>query len=108
MRFGETLPGSVIRPLAQLGVLEPFRASGHEAAPGITSIWGSGDPYESSSIWDPYGPGWHVDRVKFDVMLGDAARRSGAATYYGARVQSCKLDFSSQWQVRTCVDQRTF
>ena len=108
MRFGETLPGRVIRPLSQLGVWEPFRDSCPEAAPVISFIWGSEDPYESSSIWDPYGSGWHVDRIKFDCMLGEAAKQSGAAIYYGARVQSCKLDASSRWTVRTRARERWF
>lgn len=99
MRFGETLAGSVIRPLSQLGVWELFLTSRHQPAPAINSVWGSEDIQENSSIWDPYGPGWHIDRIQFDLMLSQAARQSGAAIHYGARVHSCTLDSRTRWHV---------
>jgi 2-polyprenyl-6-methoxyphenol hydroxylase-like FAD-dependent oxidoreductase len=40
-RYGETLPGAVVRPLSRLGVWESFCSLGHEPAPTITSLWGS-------------------------------------------------------------------
>lgn len=77
-RIGETLPPSVIRPLVALGVWDRFLAAGHLVSPGTVASWGAGRPRENDFIVDPYGPGWHVDRDRFDWMLLDAARATGA------------------------------
>jgi flavin-dependent dehydrogenase len=85
---GETVSPSIMRPLSRLGVWQTFIAAGHAVAPGTVAIWGDPRPYENDFIYDPYGPGWHLDRVRFDTMLLDAARRAGA-DIYDAPIVSC-------------------
>ena len=77
-RIGETVPAVVVRPLAALGVWDAFRAAGHGPAPGTVSCWGSDRIHEWDAIRDPHGPGWHLDRDRFDAQLLAAARAAGA------------------------------
>jgi flavin-dependent dehydrogenase len=90
-RIGETLPPSVVGPLARLGVWEPFRAEGHVAVPGTVVCWGDEEPYENDYIFSPYGNGWHLDRGRFNAMLLRAAADAGAVVLEllrGDRVES--------------------
>jgi hypothetical protein len=37
------------------------------------SAWDSGEPAWFDPLRDPHGPGWHLDRPRFDQMLRGAA-----------------------------------
>ena len=78
VRIGETVPPTIMQPLIGLGVHDEFLAGGHIAAPGTVVCWGDAEPYETDSITNPYGHGWHLDRARFDAMLLTAAVRAGA------------------------------
>lgn len=85
-RSVDLLPPGARPILEELGVWERFRADGHVASPGILSAWGQEQPVSQDFIWSPYGPGWHVDRRRFDAMLVHAAQRQGAAAHQSTRV----------------------
>lgn len=89
-RIGETVPPTIMRSLAQLGVWADFLADDHLAAPGTLVCWGDDKPYENDFIFHPYGHGWHLDRARFDAMLIGAARAAGAQVreiFRGGRVE---------------------
>jgi flavin-dependent dehydrogenase len=77
-QIGETLPPTIMPALAELGLWENFLAAGHAKAPGTVVIWGDDQPFENDFLFDPYGPGWHLDRLAFDGMLLEAAQAAGA------------------------------
>ena len=97
-RIGETVPPEVTRVLAQLGLCERFRTHGHIAAPGIVAMWGDERPHENDFLFNAYGPGWHLDRARFDDMLREAARHAGADVCDSA-VVSCSRG-SQGWSVQ--------
>lgn len=77
-KIGETLPGET-RPMLKTyqldGVIDQvdkLKSSGNR------SFWGSARPIERSSILNPYGGGWHVDRLAFDAALLREALKAGA------------------------------
>jgi flavin-dependent dehydrogenase len=76
--IGETVPPEILRPLTQLGLWETFLAAGHAATPGTMVIWGDEQPFENDFLFNPYGPGWHLDRPTFDAMFLEAAQEAGA------------------------------
>jgi flavin-dependent dehydrogenase len=84
-RVGETLPPESRISLNALGVWEQFLADGHLQSPGIASAWGGSDLYDNDFIVNPYGPGWHLDRRRFDIMLAHAAMAAGVEVLRGAR-----------------------
>jgi flavin-dependent dehydrogenase len=77
-RDGETLPPEINPVLRELKVLDAFYETAALESPGIVSSWGGPEPYEQDFLRNPHGPGWHVDRSRFDAMLCREAARAGA------------------------------
>jgi len=103
-RIGETLPPEVRGPLTELGVWDCFLASGHLESPGIAAAWGRPELYENDFIVNPHGPGWHVDRSRFDAMLARAAADAGAEVLTDARLGACVPGGSAGWCVEAVVN----
>jgi 2-polyprenyl-6-methoxyphenol hydroxylase-like FAD-dependent oxidoreductase len=78
VRVGENLPAAAGRILADLGVMAAFQAQGHAPCHGQLSRWGGERLVERDALRDPYGPGWHLDRARFDTLLREAAVAHGA------------------------------
>ncbi|MCO7610670.1 NAD(P)/FAD-dependent oxidoreductase [Pseudomonas chlororaphis] len=102
-RIGESLPGAAAVLLRRQGLLERFLADGHALRGASVSVWESPQPVWFDALRDPNGPGWHLDRVRFDAMLRNAAGAAGTvfSTVAGG-VQV--LRECGQWHVR---DERT-
>ncbi len=98
-RIGETLPPAARLSLAGLAVWEQFLAAGHRPSPGVLSVWGEDELYETHFLFNPYGQGWHLDRQRFDMMLAQAAQQAGARLCCGAQVGSCLPLAAAGWQV---------
>jgi flavin-dependent dehydrogenase len=96
---GETVSPTIIRPLSRLGLWENFAAANHASAPGTVVIWGDERPYENDFILNPYGPGWHLDRARFDTMLIKGASAAGTDIYDGPAVD-CMRATARAWIVR--------
>lgn len=77
-KIGEALPGAALRLLRALGLPVPDRDGPHTPIGGNFSSWGSGDLVATDFVRDPAGPGWRLDRLRFDADLRAAAIRSGA------------------------------
>lgn len=77
-RIGESLPGAAAVLLRRLGLFERFIADGHAERGASVSTWDSDTPVWFDPLRDPNGPGWHLDRLRFDAMLRTAAEEGGA------------------------------
>jgi flavin-dependent dehydrogenase len=77
-RLGESLIGAARPLLRDVGLLEEFEAAGHRPSLGQASSWGSGELVRRDSFLDPRGPGWRIDRVRFETMLREGAVERGA------------------------------
>ncbi|HEX8093701.1 NAD(P)/FAD-dependent oxidoreductase [Jatrophihabitans sp.] len=86
----ESLPPAGRRLLVDLGCWQSFVDSKPTPSRGVRSVWGSSHPVERSSIRDPDGPGWHLDRAVFDAFLQAQAIRAGAELRHG-RLRSVRL-----------------
>jgi flavin-dependent dehydrogenase len=98
-RIGETLPPSVQPLLVSLGVWDRFLEEKHSASFGIRSAWGRDKPTENDFIFNPYGVGWHIDRLRFDAMLAQCADEAGATVYRNARLVSLNKIDPEKWKV---------
>ncbi len=77
-KIGEFLPPAARPLLNDLGLLDGFLAAGHPSSTGTYAAWGSAALHGRSHLFDPYGHGWHLDRLRFDAFLRDAAVAAGA------------------------------
>jgi flavin-dependent dehydrogenase len=99
-RIGESLPAAARRLLRDMGLLESFLAEGHAPCYGNRSVWGDARPQETDSLRDPDGPGWHLDRVRFERWLREAAVARGAEIIAPATVERIERD-GDGWLVET-------
>jgi flavin-dependent dehydrogenase len=75
--FGETVHPNIKYPLEYLGLWEDFLNDKHLESPGNLSIWGDGLVRENNFIFHPNSHGWHLDRLKFNLMLVNAVQKAG-------------------------------
>ncbi len=80
-RIGESLPGAARVLLEGIGVFDRFLADAHVERGATVSQWAShsddDEPVWFDHLRDPNGPGWHLDRTRFDASLRDAAVAAG-------------------------------
>ncbi len=88
-KVGECLPPTVNPLLAHLGLLDALHQDGHLRSHGNRSVWGSPQPIDHDFLSGLDGPGWHLDRSRFEGFLATAARAAGAHWRYGCRLQRC-------------------
>jgi flavin-dependent dehydrogenase len=99
-RIGESLPAAARRLFRDMGLLESFLAEGHAPCYGNRSVWGDARPQETDSLRDPDGPGWHLDRVRFERWLREVASSRGAEIIAPATVDRIERD-GDGWLVET-------
>jgi flavin-dependent dehydrogenase len=98
-RMGEGLPAAAGELLRTLGVWEAFNRQGHLPCSGFLSCWGDSEPAFRSSVFNPYGPSWQLDRAAFDEMLVAAAIAAGAAGVRPWRLVGAERD-RRHWVLR--------
>jgi flavin-dependent dehydrogenase len=86
-RIGESLPAAARRLFRDMGLLDSFLAEGHEPCYANRSVWGDTRPREIDALRDADGHGWHLDRVRFEQWLRDAALNRGAEIIVPATVE---------------------
>ncbi len=101
---GESLPSVASALLDDLGVWPPFTADGHQPCYGAQSAWGGPDLVTRDAIRDPYGPGWRLDRPRFDLMLRQAARTAGVTLLAGSLAAIDPM--TDGWRVTVAHDGR--
>ncbi|WP_371501800.1 tryptophan 7-halogenase [Kitasatospora sp. NBC_00374] len=77
-KIGEALPSSARTLLDELGAGRLPLSAGHLPCYANLSSWGASVLGRTDFINDPNGPGWHLDRARFDRGLREAARTAGA------------------------------
>ena len=97
-RIGKSLHPDGRQLLADLGLLEVMRDQGHAPYYANRSVWGSDRPVDMDFLRHPHGPGWHLDRARFDRWLRDHAVARGATFMAGIRVVRIAHD-TGQWHI---------
>lgn len=82
-RYGETLAPEINPLLRALGVADLLTSENAIACPGTIAIWGEPNENETAFVHNAHGHGWHVDRKRFDLALGERARLCGATLEAG-------------------------
>jgi flavin-dependent dehydrogenase len=75
-RVGESVPPDIRISLDELGLWDEFLHERHEACLGSCASWGTAALGYNDFLFNPLGPGWHLDRARFDqFLLGNAIER---------------------------------
>jgi flavin-dependent dehydrogenase len=101
IRVGESMASSALASLHELGLGHEFLSAGHQQCYGNTSCWGSSRLAYFDFIQSPLGPGWYIDRPRFNAMMRGHAERMGvqfATTGSGATLVR---DAAECWQYDT-------
>jgi flavin-dependent dehydrogenase len=98
-KVGETLPPNLAPLLDKLGLTACLEGDGHLRSQGNRALWGAPEPVENPFLANPYGPGWHVDRRRFEARLAEAAQEAGATWRWGVRVERCAASHQG-WQLK--------
>jgi flavin-dependent dehydrogenase len=86
-RMGESLPPDIALMFERLGIQQAFLAEQHSPCMGSASAWGSDALGHNDFIASPHGPGWHLDRLRFERFLAQQVRERGLAVHTQTRVQ---------------------
>ena len=88
LRIGESLAPAARRLLLDMDLWDAFLAQGHSRCHGGRSVWGGPQPVEADNLRDLDGPGWHLDRGRFDGWLRRVAASRGAVLQIPAQMLS--------------------
>ncbi len=86
VRIGESLAPAARRLFTDMRLWDDFIGEQHMPCHGTCSAWGAAEPSESDGLRDLDGPGWHLDRARFDDWLRRVAVRRGAGLVMPGRV----------------------
>lgn len=85
LRIGETVPSKAVVLLEALGI--DNKTFEHQLPSFANcSAWGSSSLQRKNFLFNPFGNGWHLDRVKFDKQLIDHAEKSGACVFVNSNL----------------------
>lgn len=87
-RIGESIPPDTRRLFTSLGLLDAFELERHQPCYGSCSSWGDDVLGYNDFTVNPHGPGFHLDRRRFDAFLAHRARKAGVHLITGARFRS--------------------
>jgi flavin-dependent dehydrogenase len=86
-RVGETIPPDARGLLETLGAWQSFAGAGHEPCLGSCAAWGSPALGYNDFVMAGLGPGWHLDRARFERGLLDLARDRGVSIRRACRLR---------------------
>jgi 2-polyprenyl-6-methoxyphenol hydroxylase-like FAD-dependent oxidoreductase len=97
-RLGETLAPLAKGLLQALGVWDAFQQQQPRASYGTAALWGAPIRYTQESIEHVHGPGWQIDRQRFDALLATEAANRGAQLILDTSVKRAAPQ-GAGWQV---------
>lgn len=84
-RVGESVPPDIGLLFARCGINDAFLDEGHEPCVGSCASWGSDGLGYNDFIANPHGPGWHLDRRRFERFLARQVRARGIRLFTNTR-----------------------
>ncbi|WEK07305.1 MAG: FAD-dependent monooxygenase [Candidatus Pseudomonas colombiensis] len=108
--LGESLPAAAGRLLRDMGLQQAFLQQGHPPCYSTRSTWGTDQPMQQDALRNLDGPGWHLDRPRFDAWLATVAQARGAALLQQTRILRVhpRPDEEHPWCVALQRQGRTF
>ena len=99
IRIGETIQPQISSLLDHLKIdNEIFRY--HLPSHAIQSVWGEASLKENNFFFNPFGHGWHLNRLKFDLQLIRSAEKAGSQVFINSRVKSVQQNDQGNWTIQ--------
>lgn len=98
-RVGESLPPSTSSRLRRLGLWDAFLQTHPAPVHGVQSTWGAEEVESSTFLTSPFLMGWHVDRLRFDGMISNAAESAGVQVCRDTLVRKIERMDAARWCV---------
>jgi flavin-dependent dehydrogenase len=102
-RVGEMLPAGARPLLEYLGAWRAFVDQAHRPTHATGAAWGSNGVAWAHAIFSGRGPGWHLDRCRFDAGLAGLVREAGGLVLTAARVLDEERAHGGRWRVTVGV-----
>ena len=83
-RVGEGAPPGLDRAVDEVFGHGTFVTADHARSYGNRSAWGSDQAVDTEFMFNPFGAGWHLDRVAFDARLVATASEAGVTVRRGS------------------------
>lgn len=94
--IGECLPPECKPFLDQLGLWNKLKTEGHLPCYGNQSVWEDDFLHTNDFIYSPWGHGWHLDRIKFDLLLKDESKKNNVDMFLDTKITNIQLE-NSKW-----------
>jgi flavin-dependent dehydrogenase len=96
-RIGECLGPGVPDLLRYLDAEETLARTSPRASRGVAAAWGSSRVHVQDFFFTGRGPGWHVDRRRFDEALALSVECSGGQLLLETRVEKAERGSTGEW-----------
>jgi flavin-dependent dehydrogenase len=96
--IGECLPPECKPLLDKLVLWNKIKSEGHRPCYGNQSAWEDNILRSNDFIYSPWGHGWHLDRIKFDLMLQNEAKRNNVDIFLDIKITKIQL-IDNFWQI---------
>jgi flavin-dependent dehydrogenase len=97
-RIGEVLSPAAASLLDHLNVVGAFERERFHQVHGSAVSWGTPILADHPHLFAFHGPGWHLDRTRFDALLAREAARNGAELHQGVRASLIQRS-AGQWHL---------
>ena len=99
LRIGETIQPQTTSLLKDLKLNEEIFQH-HLPSNAIQSVWGEPALKENNFFFNPFGHGWHLNRLKFDKQLINHAEKSGVTLFINSLIKTITQHDSGNWSIR--------
>lgn len=98
-RIGECIGPGATELLRYLGVEKILARTEARASQGVAAAWGSSRLHLQDFFFTGRGPGWHVDRRRFDEALARTVEQCGGQLLLEARMDEAWRDVGGEWRL---------
>jgi flavin-dependent dehydrogenase len=99
-RIGECLTPGATELLQYLGAAGVLARTESLASQAVAAAWGSSRTHFQDFIFTGRGPGWHVDRRRFDGALARLVEDSGGHLSLDATVEDARRNTEGKWRLQ--------
>jgi flavin-dependent dehydrogenase len=99
LRIGETIQPQTSTLLNDLKINDEIFHH-HLPSNAIQSAWGDISLKENNFIFNPFGHGWHLNRLKFDKQLINHAEKAGSHIFFNSEIKSIEQNDTVNWIIR--------